>query len=33
MVPAQSQVPPLTSGYDSHFVSEMGQFDRARARA
>ena len=33
MVPAQSQVPPLTSGYDSHFVSEMGEFDRARARA
>jgi len=33
MTPAQSQVPPLTSGYDPHFVSEMGAFDRARARA
>jgi ABC-type transport system substrate-binding protein len=33
MMPAQSQVPPLTEGYDPAFVSEMGQFDRARARA
>jgi len=33
MMPAQSQVPPLTTGYDPSFVSEMGQFDRARARA
>ncbi|HTT11991.1 MAG TPA: ABC transporter substrate-binding protein [Burkholderiaceae bacterium] len=33
MAPAQSPVPPLTSGYDPGFVSEMGQFDRARARA
>jgi len=32
-IPAQSQVPPLTSGYDPAFVSEMSQFDRARARA
>ena len=32
-LPAQSQVPPLTSGYDPAFVSEMGEFDRARARA
>ncbi len=32
-IPAQSQVPPLTSGYDPAFVSEMGEFDRARARA
>lgn len=33
MMPAQSQVPPLTSGYDPSFVSEMNVFDRARARA
>jgi ABC-type transport system substrate-binding protein len=33
MMPAQSQVPPLTDGYDPQFVSEMGQFDRARAQA
>jgi ABC-type transport system substrate-binding protein len=33
MMPAQSQVPPMTTGYDPAFVSEMGQFDRARARA
>ncbi len=33
MIPAQSQVPPLTSGYDPAFVSEMSEFDRARARA
>jgi len=33
MIPAQSQVPPLTDGYDASFVSEMSQFDRARARA
>ena len=32
-IPAQSQVPPLTSGYDPAFVSEMGEFNRARARA
>jgi ABC-type transport system substrate-binding protein len=30
---AQSQVPPLTFGYDDAFASEMGSFDRARARA
>ena len=30
---AQSQVPPLTFGYDDEFTSEMGSFDRARARA
>jgi ABC-type transport system substrate-binding protein len=28
-----SQVPPLTFGYDDEFISEMGVFDRARARA
>ena len=33
MVPAQSQVAPLTSGYDPRFVSEMSRFDRAGARA
>ncbi|MGB3429607.1 MAG: ABC transporter substrate-binding protein [Burkholderiaceae bacterium] len=33
MVPAQSQVPPLTTGYDPAFVSEMNRFDRAAARA
>jgi ABC-type transport system substrate-binding protein len=33
MMPAQSQVPPLTSGYDAAFVSEMGRFDRAAAQA
>ncbi len=33
MTPAQSQVPPLTSGFDPAFSSEMGEFDRARARA
>ncbi len=33
MMPAQSQVPPLTQGYDPAFVTEMGQFDRARAMA
>ena len=32
-IPAQSQVPPLTTGYDPKFVSEMSEFDRARARA
>lgn len=30
---AQSQVPPLTSGYDPDFTSEIGAFDRARAHA
>ncbi len=33
MTPAQSQVPPLTSGFDPAFASEMGEFDRARAQA
>ena len=33
MVPAQSQIPPLTTGYDPDFVSEMSRFDRAAARA
>ncbi len=33
MTPAQSQVPPFTGGYDPTFASEMGEFDRARARA
>jgi ABC-type transport system substrate-binding protein len=33
MAHAQSQVPPLTSGYDPKFVSEMGEFDRPRAQA
>jgi ABC-type transport system substrate-binding protein len=33
MMPAQSQVPPMTSGYDPAFVSEMGRFDRAAAQA
>jgi len=33
MMPAQSQVPPLTSGYDRSFFSEMGRFDRAEAVA
>jgi ABC-type transport system substrate-binding protein len=33
MMTAHSQVPPLTQGYDPKFVSEMGQFDRARAKA
>jgi len=33
MIPAQSQVPPMTSGYDPLFTSEMGTFDRARAKA
>ena len=33
LMPAQSQVPPLTSGYDPSFVSEMSAFDRPRARA
>ncbi len=33
MTRAQSQVPPLTSGYEPNFVSEMGMFDRARAEA
>ncbi len=33
MIIGQSQVPPLTTGYDPAFRSEMGQFDRARARA
>ena len=33
MMVAQSQVPPLTFGYDDGFISEMGEFDRARARA
>ena len=33
MMPAHSQVPPLTSGYDPSFVSEMNAFDRPRARA
>jgi ABC-type transport system substrate-binding protein len=30
---AQSHVPPLTFGFDEQFTSEMGSFDRARARA
>ena len=33
MTPAQSPIPPLTTGFDRSFVSEMSQFDRARARA
>ncbi len=33
MIPAQSQVPPMTSGYDPSFTSEMSTFDRARAKA
>ena len=33
LMPAQSQVPPLTSGYDPSLVSEMSTFDRPRARA
>jgi ABC-type transport system substrate-binding protein len=33
MMPAQSHVPPLTSGYDPAFISEMSRFDRAAARA
>jgi ABC-type transport system substrate-binding protein len=33
MIVGQSQVPPLTFGYDETFRSEMGDFDRARARA
>jgi ABC-type transport system substrate-binding protein len=33
MTRAQSQVPPLTTGYDPKFVSEMGTYDRPRARA
>ncbi|MGZ8254258.1 MAG: ABC transporter substrate-binding protein [Burkholderiaceae bacterium] len=33
MVPAQSQIPPLTTGYDPAFISEMSRFDRAAARA
>jgi ABC-type transport system substrate-binding protein len=33
MTPAQSQVPPLTDGFDPKFVSEMSEFDLARARA
>jgi ABC-type transport system substrate-binding protein len=33
MMPAQSQVPPQTDGYDPGFVSDMGRFDLARARA
>ena len=33
MTPAQSQVPPLTDGFDPRFVSEMSVFDLARARA
>jgi ABC-type transport system substrate-binding protein len=33
MIPAQSQVPPMTSGYDPQFVTEMSTFDRARAKA
>jgi ABC-type transport system substrate-binding protein len=33
LIPAQSQVPPLTSGYDPEFLSEMGTFNRPRARA
>ena len=33
MIPAQSQVPPLTDGYDPAFVTDMGRFDRARANA
>jgi ABC-type transport system substrate-binding protein len=32
-IPAQSSVPPLTTGYDPAFVSEMSSFDRARAKA
>lgn len=33
MLVAQSPVPPNTFGYEPDFVSEMGQFDRARAKA
>ena len=33
MMPAQSQVPPLTDGYDPHFVSEMSRYDLAEAQA
>jgi ABC-type transport system substrate-binding protein len=32
-IPSQSPVPPLVSGFDSGFVSEMSVFDPARARA
>ena len=30
MVPAQSQIPPLTTGYDPTFSQRDGRFDRAR---
>jgi ABC-type transport system substrate-binding protein len=33
MIVAHSQVPPLTTGYDPAFRSEMGRFDRAAANA
>ena len=33
MIPAQSQIVPFTTGYDPVFKSEMGEFDRGRARA
>jgi len=33
MTRAQSQVPPLTSGYEPELRERNGQFDRARARA
>ncbi len=33
MIPAQSQIVPFTTGYDPAFKSEMGEFDRGRARA
>jgi len=32
-MPAQSTVPPFTSGYDPGYVSEMSQYDPARAKA
>ncbi len=32
-IPAQSTVPPFTSGYDPAYRSEMGQHDPARAKA
>lgn len=33
MMPAQSQVPPLTDGYHPHFVSEMSRYNPAEAHA
>lgn len=32
-IPAQSSIPPMTYGYDPDFRSEMGEFNRAKARA